>query len=100
MNALGIFRKSAPPTPQWDDRDSSEKTRLGQRVSCKALVQGWGWTHRNWTDVTPIDQKFGPGIVREVYLCVLMIDVSSGVLTWQETVEKAHLGSCAQGPWF
>lgn len=54
MNALGIFRKSAPPTPQWDDRDSSEKTRLGQRVSCKALVQGWGWTHRNWTDVTPI----------------------------------------------
>lgn len=43
-----------------------------------------------------MDQKLGMGIARVAYLCILMSEVSSQVLKWQEMVEKAQLGSCVQ----
>lgn len=42
-------------------------------------------------------RNLAPGIMRETYLCILMAEVSSEALKWQEMVEKAQLGSCAQG---
>lgn len=42
-------------------------------------------------------RNLAPGIMRETYLCILMTEVSSRALKWQEMVEKAPLGSWAQG---
>lgn len=38
-------------------------------------------------------RNLAPGIMRETYLCILMTEVSSRALKWQEMVEKAPLGS-------
>ena len=50
INALEIFRKLA--YPRWDDRNSSEKSRVGQRVSWMAPMQKLEWTPRQWAGVT------------------------------------------------
>lgn len=35
--------------------------------------------------------------MKETFLCILMTEVSSRALKWQEMVEKSQLGSHAQG---
>lgn len=44
-----------------------------------------------------MDQKFRPGRVRVVYLCISMTKVSAGVLKWLEMVETIPLELYAQG---
>ena len=42
-------------------------------------------------------RSLAQGIMKETYLCILMTEVSSRALKWQEMVEKSQLGSHAQG---
>lgn len=44
-----------------------------------------------------VDQKFGLRIVRVAYFCIMMTEVSAGVLKWQEMVETAPLKLHGQG---